>query len=188
MIYYLIYIILIIYIFHLFHNINIINIESLKGYTITIYNDEQNDYKKKLLNDIIVNMTLLKEHLVNNIKNFPNYEIYILQLNKNFNKTRTRIYETNPSTSLTSYSVNKGEELSICLKSKLNNSFHDINLLTYVAIHEMSHFANPEIGHGELFQDIFNFFIEEAIKINIYKKIDYSVSPTEYCGLIINTI
>jgi predicted metal-dependent hydrolase len=188
MIYCLIYIILIIYIFYLFHNTNIINIETITGYKLIIYNDNNNNYKKKLLDNIIFNMILLKEHLVNNIKQFPDYEIYILQLDKNFNNKRTKIYETNPSTSLTSYSVNKGEELSICLKSKVDNSFHDINLLTYVAIHEMSHFANPEIGHGKLFHLIFSFFIEEAIKINIYKKIDYSVIPTEYCGLIINTV
>ena len=88
---------------------------------------------------------------------------------------------------MTSYSVNKGEELSVCLKSKTTGELHDINLLMYVIIHEMSHFACPEIGHGDLFQKIFKKFIDISIKIGIYNYDDYSTKPIEYCGMILSS-
>ena len=57
----------------------------------------------------------------------------------------------------------------------------------YVAIHEMAHIACPEIGHGSLFKKIFRFLCEEAINIGIYKKVDYSANPIEYCGMILSS-
>jgi predicted metal-dependent hydrolase len=187
---YFILIIIIIIVFILINNINIIQIETLDGNSFLIHNENDNDLnnaKITLLNKIITNLINLKEHLIINIENFPKYKSYILQLDNNFTKQRTKIYETNPKSNLTSYSVNKGEELSICLKSKINNKLHNENILMYVLIHEMAHFACPEIGHGELFQIIFKFLLDEAIKINIYIKEDYLNIPSEYCGLMINS-
>ena len=114
-------------------------------------------------------------------------EQYINQLGQNFNEDKTVIYETDPDSNLTSYSVNKGEELSFCLKSKKTDNLHDINLMMYVAIHELAHIGCPEIGHGDLFKKIFKFFTEEAIKIGIYKKVNYSELPVEYCGMVLSS-
>lgn len=186
------YIILIIFFYcliYIYYNYVLIRVQSFDNLKFTIYNDtpENIKYKIELLNTVIKNMYILKSHLVNNINNFPEYKIYINQLNENFNSVRTQIYETNPLSSYTSYSINKGSELSICLKSKSNNTYHDINLLMYVAIHEMAHFANPNLGHDELFSTIFKKFIEEAVKLNLYKIVDYKKTPIEYCGLTLNT-
>jgi predicted metal-dependent hydrolase len=57
----------------------------------------------------------------------------------------------------------------------------------YVAIHEMAHVACPEIGHGKLFMKIFKKLAEEAVKINIYRKVNYSDNPVEYCGMILSS-
>ena len=57
----------------------------------------------------------------------------------------------------------------------------------YVVIHEMSHFACPEIGHGPLFQKIFKKFLEESIKIGIYNYEDYNKNSVEYCGMNLNS-
>ena len=179
---YYILLFIILYLIYILYNINIIQLETLDGNKFTIYNNHI-DEKIELLSKVIDNMYKLKKYLVDNINNFPEYKIYIIQLDKNFNNERTNIYETNPLYNLTSYSVNKGEELSICLKSKPSGKFHDINLLMYVAIHEMSHFACPEIGHGLLFQRIFKMFLEQAIIIKLYIKVDYSKNPVEYCGM-----
>jgi predicted metal-dependent hydrolase len=132
-------------------------------------------------------MYKLKNYMVYNINKFPEYKEYINQLNENFTEKRTTIYETDPTSDLTSFSVNKGEELSICLKSKKTGELHDINLLMYVVIHEMAHFACPDVGHGLLFKKIFKKFIEEAININLYKKVDYSEHPVEYCGMTLSS-
>jgi len=187
--YYLLLIFLIIYVFLLIYNINIIHIETLDGNNFLLYNnDDPEDIltKKKLLNSLINNMKHLKSHLVANIDNLIEIKPYIIQLNRNFT-IDTKIYETNPNSDLTSYSVNKGQEVSFCMKSKISKTYHDLNLLTYVAIHEMAHFACPEIGHGELFQKIFKTFTTEAVNIGIYKKIDYNKKPVEYCGMSLNS-
>jgi hypothetical protein len=175
-----------IYLFYLLYNINIVQLETLDGTKFIIYNNNT-DEKKKIFSKVIENMFKLKNYLLENINNFPEYKSYIIQLDQNFNNNRTKIYETNPLSNFTSYSVNQGEELSICLKSKETGLFHDINLLMYVSIHEMAHFACPEIGHGDLFKKIFKKFLEEAVNIGIYNKVDYSEHPIEYCGMKLNS-
>jgi hypothetical protein len=179
-------IIIIIYIFLFLNNNNVVYVESNTGTKFLVQKDANNKEKANLLSSIVENMYKLKNHLVKNINNMSEYKSYINQLNNNFNDS-TIIYETDPNTDLTSYSVNKGEEMSFCLKSKKTGKLHDINLLMYVAIHEMSHIACPEIGHGELFKKIFKKFIEEAINIGIYYKIDYGEKPVEYCGMILSS-
>lgn len=86
----------------------------------------------------------------------------------------------------TSYTVNKGDELVVCLRSKKTGQMHDINDISYVIIHEMSHMICPEIGHTQLFGDINKYMLKKAIDIGIYKYKDYSINPIEYCGLDLN--
>ena len=58
--------------------------------------------------------------------------------------------------------------------------------MMYVVLHEISHVACPIYdNHGPLFKEIFAFITNIAIKINIYKKIDFMQNPEEYCGLTI---
>jgi predicted metal-dependent hydrolase len=187
---YLLIIFLIILLYIIFivnNNNNLVLIESNSGTKYLVNNDDDKYNKSNLINNIIINMLKLKDYLVENSTNFPEYTIYIKQLNTNFSKEKTKIYETDPKSDLTSYSINKGEELSLCLKSKKTNQLHDINLLMYVSIHEMAHFACPEIGHGDLFKNIFKFLIEQAIKINVYQDTNYVTNPIEYCGMILNS-
>jgi hypothetical protein len=85
---------------------------------------------------------------------------------------------------VTSYSVNKGEELVMCLRSRKEfNKFHSINTLMYVILHEISHIACPEYGHGPLFKKIFAFFTKIAIELNLYSYVDYRKNNEEYCGI-----
>ena len=60
-----------------------------------------------------------------------------------------------------------------------------MNLVMYVVLHEMAHIACPEYGHTQLFKQIFAFFAETAIKINLYEKINFNENPSEYCGLTV---
>jgi predicted metal-dependent hydrolase len=185
--YYLIILIFFILIFIFLNKNNLVYIEGQNGLKFLINEDTDKQNKIKLLSKIIENMYKLKNYMVYNINKFPEYKEYINQLNENFTEKRTTIYETDPTSDLTSFSVNKGEELSICLKSKKTGELHDINLLMYVVIHEMAHFACPDVGHGLLFKKIFKKFIEEAININLYKKVDYSEHPVEYCGMTLSS-
>lgn len=181
------FIIIFIYIFLFLNKNNVIYIEAKTGAKFLVNNDNLKKEKAELLYQVVENMYKLKNHMTKNINIFTEYNKYIIQLDKNFNETRTSIYETAEDSDLTSYSVNKGEELSFCLKSKKTNKIHDLNLLMYVAIHEMAHIACPEIGHGALFKKIFKKLLTESININIYIKIDYSETPVEYCGMILTS-
>ena len=86
----------------------------------------------------------------------------------------------------TSYSVNKGEKIVICLRQK-DNQLVDENVLMYVAIHEMGHLATDEIGHTKAFWDNFRWILKEGVSIGIYKKVDFDRQPQSYCGIDISS-
>jgi len=96
------------------------------------------------------------------------------------------IMETPSDEKHTSYTINKGEKIVLCLRSKFLNNIHDMNTIMYVVIHELAHVACPEYGHTPLFKKIFIFLLKQSEKINIYKSIDYRNNPQDYCGMTIN--
>lgn len=181
------FIIIIIYIFLFLNRNNVVYIESNTGTKFLVHKDKDKIEKANLLGELVEKLYQLKYHLKKNISSFSEYKNYINLMDNNFKEDRTIIYETDPDSTLTSYSVNKGEEISFCLRSKKTGKLHDINLLTYVGIHELSHIGCPEIGHGALFKKVFKFFAQEAISLGIYKKVDYSELPVEYCGMILSS-
>jgi predicted metal-dependent hydrolase len=84
----------------------------------------------------------------------------------------------------TSYTLNKGEEVVMCL-TDTSGIVHDLNTLMYVAIHEMAHVGSVEYGHGEEFKNFFGYLLSIAIKAKIYNYVNYSISPASYCGMTI---
>jgi hypothetical protein len=158
-----------------------------KGNDVLVRNNHDKIDSANLLGELIYKMYLLRDYLVANSSNFPEYSEYINLLANNFNKNRTKIYETSLNSNYTSYSINKGEELVFCLRCKKTHNLHTINLLMYVAVHEMAHTACPETGHTPLFNKIFKFLLEQAILLDLYKYEDYSAHPVEYCGMNLYT-
>lgn len=115
---------------------------------------------------------------------YKNYEPYIDNLNRKIKNCI--ISENSQYNPYTSYSVSKGEKLVFCLREKNKNAtLHDINLLMYVVLHEISHIACTEYGHTDLFKNIFAFFTKIAVENNLYTKIDFENSPKIYCGMTI---
>ena len=140
-----------------------------------------------LLNDLITNMYRLREILISNKNQYIEYIDSINLLENNFHKKRTKIYENKLNSNTTSYSVNKGEEFVFCLRCKVTKQLHPLNLLTYVAVHEMAHAGCPEIGHTQLFNRIFRFYLNVAKEYGIYTYENYSSDPVNYCGLRLYT-
>jgi len=98
-----------------------------------------------------------------------------------------KISETLPTSELTAYSENKGEKLAFCLNQSKNGSkLIDINTLTFVALHELSHIATESIGHKQDFWENFKWILQNAKEGGIYSPIDYKKYPQEYCGMTIN--
>lgn len=113
----------------------------------------------------------------------------VYQLNKNrFDILKIKLKNLKISENLdsrtTSYTVNKGDEIVLCIRK--NNIFYDFNEVFYILLHEISHIVCPEIGHTKLFYDINKFLIKQAIKQGIYKFKNYSLNPIDYCGLKLN--
>ncbi len=159
----------------------------VNGNTVLVRDTDDKEESSKLLGELIDRMYILKEYVMDIKDSYPNFKNYIEQFDRNFNKKRTKIYETSLNSDYTSYSINKGEELVFCIRSKTTKNLHNINLLTYVAIHELAHTACPETGHTPLFNKIFKFLLERAIEIKLYYYEDYSSSPVEYCGMKLYT-
>ena len=98
-----------------------------------------------------------------------------------------RISETLPTSELTAYSENKGEKIAFCLNTTKNgDKLIDINTLTFVALHELSHILTESVGHKQDFWNNFKFVLENAKAAGIYDPIDYKKNPQEYCGMTIN--
>ena len=97
------------------------------------------------------------------------------------------ISETLPTSELTAYSENKGEKIAFCLNTtKEGNRLIDINTLTFVALHELSHVATESVGHTQEFWQNFKWVLQNAIEAGIYNPVDYKKQPQEYCGMKIN--
>ena len=127
---------------------------------------------------INVKMNQLVEHCY---KKYPERE-NVKRLKKGYNPSE--IYETLPSSEFTAYSQNKGEKMAFCINTKKDGgSLIDINTLTFVAIHELSHIATESVGHNDEFWNNFKFLLEESKEIGIYKPVDYKKNPQDYCGM-----
>jgi predicted metal-dependent hydrolase len=151
-----------------------------KNYLVRKLQDKQAaaDY----LADINKRLTRLVRHMV--AKHGQNAEV--LQLYKNYNPDA--VSEGSIESGYTSYSVNKGEKLILCIRQK-DKSFVEKNVVMYVAIHELSHIMTKEIGHTDTFWANFKFLLEEAIDIGLYSKKDFNREPADYCGIkITNSI
>ena len=95
-----------------------------------------------------------------------------------------KITETLPTSKLTAYSENKGQKIAFCLNKRKNGTeMIDLNTLTFVAIHELSHVMTLSIGHKQEFWENFKFLLENAKEIGVYNPIDYKKKPQEYCGM-----
>jgi predicted metal-dependent hydrolase len=93
------------------------------------------------------------------------------------------LMESTPNNKYTSYSINKGEKVVLCLRSRNSkNILVKENLLMFVALHELSHIMTKSIGHTKEFWDNFRFLLSESIKIKIYNKQNFRKFPKEYCG------
>jgi len=135
--------------------------------------------------DLLANTTKKMNTLVEYLeKNNPDDD-RVKRLVRKFNPDK--IVETLPTSEYTAYSENKGKKIAFCLNKKKENNDNliDENTLMFVAIHEMSHVASVNIGHGTEFWDNFKFLLKESEKAGVYKPIDYKKDNKEYCGMTI---
>jgi len=67
---------------------------------------------------------------------------------RNFREDAEIFTENLPSSDYTSYTQNKGEKVSFCMRQKDgSDELVDINTLMFVALHEMGHIMSVSVGH-----------------------------------------
>jgi hypothetical protein len=134
-----------------------------------------------MLAEIKSRLSKIVEHLRNKYKEDTDVKLLL----KNFNTDN--ILETDINDDDTSYSINKGEEISLCLRNKnmKDHPIHDINTLMFVSLHELSHLMTPAQydSHGKEFTENFVIILKEASEIGIYTPVDYASSPVDFCGI-----
>jgi hypothetical protein len=141
--------------------------------------------KLELAANLLADVTKKMKDMVSYMKDKHPNDPRVKRLLEGFNPKK--ICETLPTSELTAYSENKGEKIAFCLnRKKEGNRLIDLNTLTFVALHELSHIMTESIGHKQEFWQNFKFLLENAKEANIYNPIDYKKEPAEYCGLVIN--
>ena len=134
---------------------------------------------------MLANMRGRLEKLINYMRiQYPN-DNRAKRLIRKFNPDR--ISESIKGSKYTSYSINKGEKIVLCLRSKdIFQKLTDINTLMFVTLHELAHIMTVSIGHTKEFWSNFKFILKIAVKLGIYDNIDYSRDPQPYCGIEVN--
>jgi hypothetical protein len=130
-----------------------------------------------LLAKINIDLSKLVKFLMANYPDDPRVKL----LYQNYNPDN--ISEGTPEHGYTSYSINKGEKLILCIRQKDTDELVDKNTILYVAIHELGHLMTDEIGHTPKFWENFKWILNQAVDQGIYKKVDYKKSPKPYCGI-----
>jgi hypothetical protein len=168
-------------------NTDLLIIKGIDGNNYYVRENFDKDNAAETLYKLRNKLKKMIEYIEENSTNDKEFPIYKENINLIKNKIDSVIIKETPVTSsYTSYSVNKGEELYLCIRSKNTNEIHDINDLLYVAIHEIAHIGCPEIGHTNLFFKINLYLLNKAVEFNLYKKDNYNEKPREYCGINLN--
>jgi|APGre2960657423_1045063.scaffolds.fasta_scaffold06858_3 hypothetical protein len=109
-----------------------------------------------------------------------------LDILKNFDADPTRFSESTPDSSYTSFTLNKGEKIHVCLRQKNSSQdLVDVNILTFVTLHEVGHIGTREIGHTPLFWNNFAWILKQAEELGIYEFQNFAEQPVPYCGISI---
>lgn len=84
------------------------------------------------------------------------------------------------------YTVNKSEQIRICIRDRSNNDgephFENDNTSMFVLLHELAHIMSKTYGHGVEFKRNFAAITRLAETLGVYHPVDYSKQPTNYCG------
>ena len=132
------------------------------------------------------------EMIVNNLRKEKDPNDAIKRLIKNWDSGIT-IKEIGNLENDAAYVINK-KNMSFCLQNSKNVNLPELNLITYVGIHELAHIMSEEIGHGKEFVKNFEFLLQYSKEIDYYDPILKQVLPLfisldklptsdNYCGV-----
>ena len=130
-----------------------------------------------LLAQIRANLVKVSQEL----KKTNNDNVDVNRMINNFNPDN--LSESTHENKYTSYSVNKGEKIVFCMRSRdEKQKLVDLNIMMFVALHELAHTMTKSVGHTQEFWNNFRVLLRNARKLGVYKRVNYNDKPVEYCG------
>jgi hypothetical protein len=165
------------------------NLAGKEPFKVLVRNLDDSQEAANLLAKIRENLVKLVEYTSNeknfkeNKKEYEEYKESLIRMKNNFRPDN--ISESSPNNNYTSYSINKGEKIVFCIRSKKTGELVDINTMMFVAIHEMGHLMSESVGHTPEFWKNMKYLLHRGEEIDIYKHINYSDESVEYCGTMI---
>lgn len=169
------------YIYNYYLNEGLIKVKSTiddTEYTVQFKDDAKE--AADLIATIKSKLNTLLEHLE---KTYGGSDNRVSTLKGNYKSDR--LSEGVDTPGYTSYSVNKGEQIVLCLRNR--DKLMDINTMTFVVLHEFAHLATESIGHTEEFWTNFKWILEEAVNIGVYTRQDFKNKNVDYCGIKITS-
>lgn len=153
-------------------------ISSFDNRKYLVRNMPDNDESAVLLSRIRHNLESLCEKLKKTNASDERVQRLIYKFNPSV------ISETDGNSKYTSYSVNKGEKIVLCMRTRdEEEKLHDLNTMMFVSLHELAHVMTKSVGHTPEFWKNFKYLLKEAMKMNIYQFEDYNKNPKKYCGI-----
>lgn len=116
--------------------------------------------------------------------NLPNAQVS-QRLAKRWKKIRSNprgLRETSAFEKPAAYTVNKSEQLRICIRNPKTKQIEDLNTAMFVLLHELAHIMSTSYGHFQEFKTNFAYITHVAVQLGLYQYINYSESPTQYCN------
>lgn len=132
--------------------------------------------------DLIARIRANLEKMVAHLRESqPDHEI-TTRIVENFRSDK--ISEGTENAKYTSYSINKGEKIVLCIRSRdEKKELVDLNTMMFVSLHEMAHIGTESVGHTKEFWDNFKWILKRAIECKVYTFQDFNAKPTGYCGI-----
>lgn len=140
---------------------------------------------KQAAADLIARVRILMKKLYIHLESSYPDKPQVQRLLQNFRPDPERLLESTPDEEHTSFSVNKGQKVHLCLRQRAggNESLVDENVMMFVALHEMAHMITLSIGHEPEFWNNFGWLLREAERTGVYKYQDFKSQPVAYCGV-----
>ena len=162
----------------------LVNVKStVDGRTYKVRDLPDKQQAADLLARVRIKLGNLADYLLTTYPNKPQ----IQRLSQNFRADPDRFLEATPEAKHTSYSVNKGESIHLCLRQRngSDESLVDEGVMIFVGIHEMAHTITKSVGHEPEFWNNFGWLLKQAEDKGFYSHQDFKAHPVAYCGVSI---
>lgn len=152
-------------------------IKSSDGRTYLVLNKPDKQAAVENLSRLRIKLEKFVEHLRNKKVTCKEDTQCVQRLKERF---KAVLYESKPDARYTSYTVNKGTKIYMCLRHE--DKIIDENTQFFVALHELAHVMTVSLDHSPEFWRNFKILLKHAIEDGFYQYRAYHKNPVGYCG------